>query len=238
MFVSSTFRCIARAPAARELCDAITMQPLATRPAGIHEVESSNSLRRLALPVVAELELGSNDDRLRLAAADELAKGSSAEAAVLLHRALDKEKVPNVRKSLALAVARVDLASDNSETRLAAVDLIQRTGNDGFLAELQRLAGRSPALVASASSCHMLWFLSLAAKRGFVIDSYVDDAVGEMGKDAAGRVAFTRIVLRPRIAWDGGRAPGADELAQIHHEAHENCYIANSLRAEIVVEPA
>ena len=128
----------------RELRDAITMQPLASRPAGLHEVESSNSLRRLALPVVAELQLGSSDDSLRLAAADELAKGSSAEAAVLLHRALDKEKVANVRKSLALAVARVDLASDNAETRLSAVGLIQRTGNDGFLAELQRLAGRSP----------------------------------------------------------------------------------------------
>ena len=94
------------------------------------------------------------------------------------------------------------------------------------------------ALVASASSCHMLWFLSLAAKRGFVIDSYADAAVGVVDRNAEGRIAVTRITLRPAIAWSGGRAPAADELAQLHHEAHENCYIANSLRAEIVVEAA
>ena len=93
------------------------------------------------------------------------------------------------------------------------------------------------ALIASASSCHMLWFLSLAAKRGFVIDSYVDQAAGTMDRNAEGRIAFTRITLRPAIAWSG-RAPAADELALIHHEAHESCYIANSLRADIVVEPA
>jgi urea transport system permease protein len=128
----------------REVCDPVTMQPLAARPAGLREVELSNSIRRVALPVVAQLQLGSSDESLRMSAAQELANRSSAEAAVLLHRALDKEKVPSVRKVLALAVARMDLQSDNPETRLAAVDLVQHTGNDGFLAELQRLTGRTP----------------------------------------------------------------------------------------------
>jgi organic hydroperoxide reductase OsmC/OhrA len=94
------------------------------------------------------------------------------------------------------------------------------------------------ALVASASSCHMLWFLYIAARRGFVIDSYVDDAAGTMEKDSDGRQAITRITLRPRIDFGGSRVPSADELAAIHHEAHERCFIANSLKSEIVVEEA
>ncbi len=92
------------------------------------------------------------------------------------------------------------------------------------------------ALVASASSCHMLWFLALAAKQGFVVDDYVDDAAGLLGKDAAGRLAITRISLRPRVAFAGARRPTEGELAALHHEAHERCFIANSLRSEIVVE--
>lgn len=91
------------------------------------------------------------------------------------------------------------------------------------------------ALVASASSCHMLWFLSIAARRGFVVDRYEDEAVGTLAKNAAGKLAFDRITLRPRIAFSG-RQPAAEELAAIHHRAHEECFIANSVRCEIVVE--
>jgi organic hydroperoxide reductase OsmC/OhrA len=91
------------------------------------------------------------------------------------------------------------------------------------------------ALVAAASSCHMLFFLSLAAQRGFVVDSYADHAVGTLAARADGRKAMTRIVLRPAIAFAG--APPLDaELAQLHHLAHERCYIANSLTTEIVIE--
>ncbi|MGK5076927.1 OsmC family protein [Janthinobacterium sp. HLX7-2] len=93
------------------------------------------------------------------------------------------------------------------------------------------------ALVAATSSCHMLFFLSLAAQRGFVIDDYRDDAVGELGKNSAGRLAMTRIVLRPHIVF-AGAAPTPDALAALHHDAHERCYIANSLTADIVVEEA
>ena len=91
------------------------------------------------------------------------------------------------------------------------------------------------ALVAATSSCHMLFFLSLAAQRGYVIDDYRDDAVGELGKNSAGRLAMTRIVLRPRIAF-AGAAPAPEALAALHHDAHERCYIANSLTADVVVE--
>lgn len=93
------------------------------------------------------------------------------------------------------------------------------------------------ALVAATSSCHMLFFLSLAAQRGYVIDDYRDAAVGEMGKNAQGRLAMTRIVLRPRIAF-AGTPPSPEALAALHHDAHERCYIANSLTADVVVQGA
>src|SRR5476649_1538471 len=94
------------------------------------------------------------------------------------------------------------------------------------------------ALVAAASSCHMLFFLSIAAKHGHTVDHYRDDAVGELGKDAEGRMAMTRITLRPAIVFAGTAPPGPEELAAIHHEAHDKCYIANSLKTEVLVEAA
>jgi organic hydroperoxide reductase OsmC/OhrA len=94
------------------------------------------------------------------------------------------------------------------------------------------------ALIASASSCHMLWFLSLAATRGYVVDSYVDEAEGVMEPNADGRMAITRITLRPRIEFSGETRPSPAELDALHHAAHDSCYIANSLRAEIAVEAA
>lgn len=92
------------------------------------------------------------------------------------------------------------------------------------------------ALVASASSCHMLWFLSLAAKRGFVVDSYVDDAFGVMEKNVDGKLAFTRITLQPNVSFGGITQPTEDEIAFLHHDAHAECFIANSLKCDIVVE--
>ena len=93
------------------------------------------------------------------------------------------------------------------------------------------------ALVAAASSCHMLSFLWVAHKAGFEVRSYVDEAEGEMGRIAPGRMAVVRIVLRPRIAF-AGAAPDAATLDRLHHEAHEACFIANSLSSEILIEPA
>ncbi|MEC5159191.1 organic hydroperoxide reductase OsmC/OhrA [Janthinobacterium sp. CG_23.3] len=94
------------------------------------------------------------------------------------------------------------------------------------------------ALVAAASSCHMLFFLSIAAQRGFVVDRYSDHAVGELARNAEGRVAMTRITLRPSIAFSGAALPDAAARAAIHHLAHQKCYIANSLKTDIVVAEA
>ncbi len=92
------------------------------------------------------------------------------------------------------------------------------------------------ALVASASSCHMLWFLSLAAKRGFVVDRYVDEAFGVIDRNPEGKLAFTRITLRPEISFREEAAPAPAELEALHHAAHDACFIANSLKCEVVVE--
>ena len=91
------------------------------------------------------------------------------------------------------------------------------------------------AVVAAASSCHMLFFLSIAARRGHVVDSYEDQAAGLLDKGADGRAALVRIVLRPSIRFAGPQ-PGKEELAHIHHLAHEQCYVANSLKCDVVVE--
>lgn len=92
------------------------------------------------------------------------------------------------------------------------------------------------ALVAAASSCHMLWFLSFAAQRGFVVDSYEDRAHGFLAEDAAGRLAFVRLVLRPNVRFASERGPTAEELAGLHESAHDACFIARSLRCPVRVE--
>lgn len=92
------------------------------------------------------------------------------------------------------------------------------------------------ALVASLSSCHMLTFLYLAAKQGFVVDSYDDAAVGSMTKNDRGKLFVSKVTLRPRIAFSGAKQPSDAELSQLHHRAHEECYIANSVLTEVTVE--
>lgn len=94
------------------------------------------------------------------------------------------------------------------------------------------------AFVASLSSCHMLFFLSLAAQQGFLVDSYVDNAVGLMGKDTDGRMAMLRVVLRPAIEFGGERQPTVAQLEALHHQSHELCFIANSVKTDVAVEPA
>jgi organic hydroperoxide reductase OsmC/OhrA len=93
------------------------------------------------------------------------------------------------------------------------------------------------ALVASVSSCHMLFFLFIAMGRKFCVDSYVDDAVGVMGKNASGKSAVTLITLRPKADFSGARLPTRDDIDSMHHEAHDECFIANSLKTEIRCEP-
>ncbi|NML44917.1 OsmC family peroxiredoxin [Ramlibacter sp. G-1-2-2] len=92
------------------------------------------------------------------------------------------------------------------------------------------------ALVASVASCHMLWFLSLAAEQGFVVDSYTDSAEAHMGPVGFGRQAITDIVLRPQVSFSGPHLPDQAAYDALHHVAHERCYIANSLRSAVRVE--
>jgi organic hydroperoxide reductase OsmC/OhrA len=91
------------------------------------------------------------------------------------------------------------------------------------------------AFVASLSSCHMLWFLSLAARKGFLIESYVDNAVGRLERDAEGRMAITRVTLRPAIQFGGTRHPTPEELRALHDSAHHECFVANSVKTLVTV---
>ena len=93
------------------------------------------------------------------------------------------------------------------------------------------------AFVASIASCHMLWFLSIAAKKKFCIDRYADFPVGVMGRNSAGKEYVARVTLRPEVVFSGDRAPSLDELHLLHHTAHEECFIANSVKTEIRCEP-
>jgi organic hydroperoxide reductase OsmC/OhrA len=91
------------------------------------------------------------------------------------------------------------------------------------------------ALVAALASCHMLFFLSFAAKGGFVVDRYEDAAVAVMSKNEHGKLFISKITLNPVIAFSGAKWPSLEEFNALHHHSHEECYIANSVRAEVVV---
>jgi organic hydroperoxide reductase OsmC/OhrA len=93
------------------------------------------------------------------------------------------------------------------------------------------------ALVAALSSCHMLTFLAIAAKKKLSLDSYEDEALGLLEKNAEGKLALTRVTLRPKIVWTKGAAVSPEELSAMHHAAHEGCFIANSVKTDVIVEP-
>lgn len=93
------------------------------------------------------------------------------------------------------------------------------------------------ALVAALSSCHMLTLLAIASRKRILVDAYEDDAMGVLEKDADGRLAVTRVTLRPRIRFAPGHAPDAEGLDRLHAQAHEHCFIANSVRTQVDVEP-
>ena len=93
------------------------------------------------------------------------------------------------------------------------------------------------ALVAALSSCHMLFFLAFASKQGFIVDSYEDNAAGIMEKNEKRRMSITRIELRPHTVFSGSTIPTEEQILALHHLSHEHCYIANSIRAEVVITP-
>jgi organic hydroperoxide reductase OsmC/OhrA len=93
------------------------------------------------------------------------------------------------------------------------------------------------AFVASLSSCHMLWFLSIAVEHGFVVDDYHDVAEGVMARNADGKLMMTVVTLRPAVRFSGSRQPTGADLQQLHHKAHDECFIANSVKTEVRCEP-
>jgi organic hydroperoxide reductase OsmC/OhrA len=93
------------------------------------------------------------------------------------------------------------------------------------------------AFVAALSSCHMLWFLSLAAREGWCIDEYRDAAAGTMGKNAAGKLAVLQVILQPQVSASGERRAARADLERLHHRAHEECFIANSVITQLLCEP-
>ncbi|MEF1309409.1 OsmC family protein [Vibrio mytili] len=90
------------------------------------------------------------------------------------------------------------------------------------------------AFIASLSSCHMLVFLSIAAKRRYVIDSYDDDAQGELTLGENGKEWVSKVTLNPKIVFSGDKNPTFEQLEKMHHMAHENCFIANSVKTDVV----
>jgi urea transport system permease protein len=127
----------------RDLQRPIDGAVVSPEPRPLKEVEVSNEIRRVAQPVLAQLQLASPTASVRLGAAEELSKSGSGEASTLLHQAFDRERDSAVRDALGLAVARVDLAGTDSAARVAALERIGKSGNDSFLSELARLTSRN-----------------------------------------------------------------------------------------------
>lgn len=100
-------------------------------------------------------------------------------------------------------------------------------------------AGVDPeeAFVASLSSCHMLWFLDVAARAGWVVDHYRDEATGVLARDACGVLAMTRVTLHPQVRFAGDNSPSTETCLALHHQAHASCFIANSVKTEVLCEP-
>ncbi|HEY1448383.1 MAG TPA: OsmC family protein, partial [Caulobacteraceae bacterium] len=92
------------------------------------------------------------------------------------------------------------------------------------------------AFTAALSACHMLWFLDHAVSAGFVVASYVDAAEGTLGRIAPGKMGMTRVVLRPTVVFAGDKRPTAEDIERLHHAAHADCFIANSVITEVVME--
>jgi organic hydroperoxide reductase OsmC/OhrA len=92
------------------------------------------------------------------------------------------------------------------------------------------------AFVASLSTCHMLTFLAIAARKRFTVDSYIDEATGVMERTTQGKVWVARVTLRPKVTFSGVRQPSTGELSELHRAAHDTCFVANSVKSEVVVD--
>ncbi len=105
----------------------------------------------------------------------------------------------------------------------------------GYLGSAERVDPEE-AFVAALSSCHMLTFLAVAAKRRFVVDAYEDDAVGHLEKNEEGKLAITRVILHPKVMFGGDKQPTKEQIATMHKQSHEQCFIASSVKTAVSVE--
>ena len=120
--------------------------------------------------------------------------------------------------------------------RLAGGQTVQGSSAPDFSGNSE-MSNPEEALLAALSSCHMLTFLAIAAIRKLVVDSYEDEPVAELGKNAKGKTMIARMTLRPRVIFGGGTIPDADTVRELHKRAKENCFVGNSLLSEMAVEP-
>jgi organic hydroperoxide reductase OsmC/OhrA len=125
--------------------------------------------------------------------------------------------------------------SRDHEWRFDGGVTVPGSANPAYLGTDSGTVDPEEAFVAALSSCHMLTFLAIAAKKRLVVDSYVDHAVGVMARNEAGRMAVTRVTLHPEIVF-AGEAPDDAALDRLHHLSHQECFIANSVTTEVVVE--
>jgi organic hydroperoxide reductase OsmC/OhrA len=91
------------------------------------------------------------------------------------------------------------------------------------------------AFVAAISSCHMLWFLSIAAEKNFIVESYEDNAIGVLGKNGEGKLAMTKITLKPKVNFNERTIPTSEQVDELHRLAHQKCFIANSVKTDITM---
>lgn len=117
---------------------------------------------------------------------------------------------------------------------LANGNQIPASATPAYLGNAQRVDPEA-ALVAALSSCHMLTLLALAANKGFVVESYQDEAVGHLEKNAEGKLAITRVELHPKILFGGAKQPSPADLDALHEKAHKECFIANSVTTDVRV---
>ena len=125
----------------------------------------------------------------------------------------------------------------NHSIRFAGGQVVQMGPSPDFGGDPAR-ADPEEMLLSALSSCHMLTFLAVAANRGFTIDTYDDDAVASLGKNADGRTAVVHAALNPRVTFSGDKRPSADEYAKLHERAHAACFIANSVKTVVDVRPS
>ncbi len=121
------------------------------------------------------------------------------------------------------------------EVRFGGGQIVPWSGAADFKGDAER-PNPEEAFVAALSTCHMLTFLAIASRKRFTVDSYDDDAVGRMTKNETGKLWVSHVYLRPRVAFSGDHKPSAAEMAEMHHLAHENCFIALSVKTAVTVE--